>query len=129
MRKTVCFFALLVLLIPAAVWASPNKYKRSFTVNEPVQVENVTLSPGDYEVTWTQMGSNVPVTILRHNKAIVTVPGASVVEQKNPESGTTNVSTSGTLEVTQQPNGAKELTKIDFNNVAVILRPGNQASR
>ncbi len=129
MRRSMCFAALLALLIPLAVWASPNTHKKSFTLTAPVQVENVTLSPGHYQVAWTQVGSNVPVTILRHNKTIVTVPGASVVEQENPERGAQNITTNGLLETTQQPNGLQELTKIDFHNVAVILPARSQASR
>ncbi len=129
MRRSMCFAALLALLIPLAVWASPNTHKKSFTLTAPVQVENVTLSPGNYQVAWTQMGSNVPVAILRHKKTIVTVPGASVVEQKNPESGAENVTTHAVLETAQQPNGLQELTKIDFHNVAVILPARSQTGR
>ena len=123
MKKSAWVIALLTALIPVALWASSKTYKKSFTVTDPVQVQNVTLSPGDYQVTWTQMGNNVPVTILQHKKTIVTVANASVVEQKNPESGTYNVTRNGTLEMKKEPNGTEKLTKIDFSNVAVILTP------
>jgi hypothetical protein len=88
-------------------------------VPDPVQLQNVTLLPGDYEVTWTQMGSNVPLTILKDNKAVATVQ-ASMVKQKGPYN-------TGTLELTKEPNGAEELTRIDFSKVAVILPPANPA--
>ena len=119
MRKLVCSFALLAL--PMALWAAPKVNKKSFTVTDPVQVQNVTLSPGTYELTWTQMGSNVPVTILSHHKAIATVP-ASVVSQTGPYKR-------GTLELKKEPNGAEELMEIDFSKVAVILPPANPTVR
>jgi len=119
-KKSAWVIALLTALIPVALWASSKTYKKSFTVTDPVQVQNVMLSPGHYEVTWTQMGSNVPVTILQHKKPIVTVPNASVVEQKNPENGAYN-------ETLKEPNGTEELTKIGFSDVAVILTPARAA--
>jgi len=113
MYKSACLFALLALLIPASLLASTKAYKKSFKVTDPVQVQNVTLSPGHYEVTWMQTGSNVPVTILRDGKEIVTVPAASVVMEKTPYDGA--------LDLTIEPNGAEELTKIEFSKLAVIL--------
>ena len=75
------------------------------------------------------MGRNVPVTILKNKKVVVTVAEASVVEQKNQESGAQNITTNGLLETTRQPNGLEQLTKIDFHNVVVILPAASQASR
>jgi hypothetical protein len=122
MWKWVCLSAFLALCIPISLSASTKTYKKGFTVVDPVQVQNVTLSPGHYEVTWMRMGSNVPVTILQHSKAIVTVPAASVVEQKTPYDG-------GALMLTKEPNGAEELTKIEFSKVAVILPPASPTVR
>jgi hypothetical protein len=73
-------------------------------------------------VTWMQMGSNVPVTIRRNNKGIVTVPAASVVKEKGLYSG-------GALVMTKEPNGTEELTEIEFSKVAVILPPVSPAVR
>jgi len=114
-RKLVCSFAFFALLVPILSWAAPKENKKSFTIADPVQVQNVTLSPGNYEVTWTQMGDNVPVTILKGHKPIATIT-ASVVNQTGPYK-------QGTLELQTQPNGAQELMKIDFSRVAVILPP------
>jgi hypothetical protein len=75
MGKLVCLPALVALCIPVSLSASSKIHKKGFTVIDPVQVQNVTLSPGHYQVTWMRMGSNVPVTIFRHNNALVTVPG------------------------------------------------------
>jgi len=125
MPRAVCLFVLLAL-VPLGLSASSKSNKKSFTLFEPVQVKNVTLSPGDYQVRWTQMGNNVPVTILQGRKTVVTVPDASVVEQKNLED-TYNVTTNGTLELTKAPNGMESLTKIHFSNVAVTLSPGSVA--
>jgi len=98
MRRLMFLFVLLAFYIPVTLSASPKTYKKSFTIDSPVEVQNVMLSPGHYEVTWTRMGNNVPVTILRDGNPIVTVANASVAEQNNPEGGTYNVSTSGALE-------------------------------
>jgi hypothetical protein len=117
-RRLACWCATLVLLVPVGLLAAPRTYKKSFRVTDPVQVQNVTLSPGRYQAEWSQMGNNVPVTILRHNKPVVTVPSASVVEEKNPNVGTA-------LDLTKELNGAEELTKIEFSKLAVIIpEPG-----
>lgn len=121
MRKLLCSFAVLVVLLPVSLWASSRVNKKGFTVTDPVQVQNVTLLPGHYEVTWTQMGNNVPVTILKGHKTIATLP-ASVVPQSGPYN-------EGTLELRKESNGTEELTKIDFSKIAVILPPANPAAR
>ena len=120
MKKSGCVVAVSALFMSMSLWASSKTYKKGFEVTEPVQVQNITLPPGHYEVAWTQVGQHVPVTILKNNKAIATVPRASVVEEKTPYSSA--------LELTKEPNGTEELMRIDFSNVAVIL-PGPQASR
>jgi hypothetical protein len=125
MRRLMCLFVLLAFCVPASLSASTKTYKKGFKIDSPVEVQNVMLAPGHYEVTWTRMGNNVPVTILRDGNPIVTVANASVVEQKNPEGGTYNVNTSGALETAKGPNGANMLTKIDFSNLAIVLAPGS----
>ena len=50
MRKLVCSFALLGLCIPVSLSASSKTWKNGFTVADPVQVQNVMLSPVRYEV-------------------------------------------------------------------------------
>jgi hypothetical protein len=127
MRKLLCLFALLAFCVPLSLSASSRSSRKSFNVISPVEVQNVTLAPGRYEVTWTKMGDNVPVTILHGGKAVVTVANASVVAQPNPEGGTFNVSTAGALETAQGPNGVTMLTKLDFSDVAVILAPAGAA--
>ena len=122
MRRLMCFFLLLAFYIPVSLSASPKTYKKGFRIDSPVEVQNVMLSPGHYEVTWTR-GNNVPVTILQHEKPIVAVPDASVVKQKNLEAGTYNVATEATLETSKGPTGTETLTKIDFSDLAVILKP------
>jgi hypothetical protein len=122
MSKLACLLAFLALCIPVSLSASSQIYKKSFTVTDPVQVQSVRLAPGDYQVSWMQMGSNVPVTIRRDNKDIVTVPAASVVKEKSPYN-------SGALVMTKEPNGTEELTEIEFSKVAVILPPVTPAIR
>ena len=124
MRGLLSSFAVLTLLVPVALWAAPNK--KNFTVSEPVQVQNVRLVPGNYQVSWTQTGNNVPVTILRRHKAIATVSG-SVVEAKG--SNEIGPYRNGTLELTKTPNGREELTKIDYSKVAIVLPMTSQTAR
>jgi len=123
MRRLMCLFLLLAFYIPVSLSASPKTYKKGFRIDTPVEVQNVMLSPGHYEVAWTQMGNDVRVTILQHGKPIVAVPDASVVKQKNLEAGTYNVATEATLETSKGPTGTETLTKIDFSDLAVILKP------
>jgi hypothetical protein len=122
MRRAAGLFALLGLWVPLSLSASASSKanKKSFTVPEPVRVQNVTLPPGDYQVSWTQEGSNVPVAIRQGKKTIVTVANASVEPQKNPENSY-NVGTNGALELTKRPDGTEVLTKIYFSNLAVTL--------
>jgi len=119
MHRAGCLLAILAL-VPLSLSASSKSNRKSFTLLEPVQVQNVTLSPGNYQVEWTQMGNNVPVTILQGKKTLITVPNASVVQQNNLED-TYNVTTNGTLELAKAPNGMETLTKIHFSKVAVTL--------
>jgi hypothetical protein len=127
MRKSVCLVALLAFSIPVSLSASSKAHKKSFRIESTLQVQSVTLSPGNYELSWTTVGNNVPVTILHDGKPMVTVANASVLRQANPESGTYNVATNGALETAQGPNGTVLLTKVDFRDIAVILTPASVA--
>jgi len=121
MRRAVCLFAILAIWVPVSL-ASSKANKKGFTVTDPVQVQSVVLSPGHYEVSWMQMGSNVPVTIYKGHKALVTIPAASVVNQESPYEGNAVVTT-------KEPNGALELTGIEFSRIAVMLPAGSQPGR
>ncbi|HVP52117.1 MAG TPA: hypothetical protein VMT05_08420 [Terriglobales bacterium] len=116
MPKWVCLSALLALCIPVSLSASSKVHKKQFKITEPTQVRNVVLAPGHYEVTWTRMGTNVPVTIYRHKKIVVAVPDASVVEEETPYN-------TGALVTEKNLNGAQELKEIEFSKVAVMLPP------
>ena len=54
-------------------WAS-NKMKANIKIYEPVHVGSSQLAPGDYNMTWTESGSNAEVTFSQGKKVIATVP-------------------------------------------------------
>ncbi|MEI9981027.1 MAG: hypothetical protein WDN23_18870 [Edaphobacter sp.] len=88
---------LLVLATMLAALSVPTfAAKNSQTITIPAQVKagSASLTPGDYDLTWTGTGSDVQVTVTKNKKVITTFP-AKLVQEANKNVGVETDSQSG----------------------------------
>lgn len=112
MKKFWLSSCLLVLLsLPA--FAGDQKSK-TITFDQPVQVANKQLPPGDYKLKWDDTNtSSTTVSFMKGKDVVATVP-AEVKQQKNTSNATFELNTAGGTNQLQRVYGKNEV--LDFSS-------------
>jgi hypothetical protein len=113
-------FLVLLLLPAASAFAGTGANKGSLTIGEPVQAAGQQLAAGEYKLKWEGTGSTAQVNIIRDDgKVVATVPARIVELQQKPTQDSAEIKTAG--------DGARVLTKIEFQGKTYALEIGDQA--
>lgn len=91
------FFVVAVMLTLLSAPAFAGKNSQTVTVTTAVKAGSTTLSPGDYDLTWTGSGPDTQVTFMQRKKVVVTLP-AKLIEENN-KNEEFDVDTQGGVEV------------------------------
>jgi hypothetical protein len=115
LAKYLALLASISLLMPLSVLAK-TKNEGNLQLTQAVQVGATQLAPGNYKVEWTGPGPVVQVSILQHNKTVVTTSG-KIVNQKNRAPYDDVV-----LKPVNNNSQKMKIEEIDFGNRTQALR-------
>jgi hypothetical protein len=109
-----------LVLLSVSGWAS-DRMKANIQIYKTVNVGSTQLAPGEYELTWTGIGTDAEATFSRGKKVIATVP-AEVYQERSAYSSPAlhTDSVSNTLTGVELPK-----VSLSFTSDSVPANSGN----
>ena len=106
------------LLLGIATATAEDTYKDSFKVSTAILVNGKQLSAGEYQVKWEGAGPILEVSILQHNRVVMTVPARVETLPAKSDADITELRTA--------PDGSRILSAVHFENKDYMLVFGPQ---